>query len=91
VKIIKLCVSHERFNVTAGESVSILEFETPRKRRKRVRNLCPSIIDYAVNIGLEPVDGQWSTLLKENRSLRSHMNLATMFQEIAEDFDMHSY
>jgi hypothetical protein len=40
-------------------------------------------------MGLEPVDGQWSTFLKENRSLTSDVNLVTKFQEIAEDFDMY--
>jgi hypothetical protein len=44
---------------------------------KKVMDIYPSMIDYAVNIGLENVGSQWVSFLEDNGSLVSDVKLET--------------
>jgi hypothetical protein len=46
-----------------------------------VQTLHPSIIDYAINIGLERTNEQWTTFLKENGNLESDVYLRTVLSD----------
>lgn len=51
---------------------------------ERVKHLHPSIIDYAVNIGLEKVNGQWIEFLSKEGKLTSDVCLQTGISEITD-------
>jgi hypothetical protein len=46
-----------------------------------VQALYPSILDYAINIGLERTNEQWTTFLKENGNLESDVYLRTVLSD----------
>jgi hypothetical protein len=46
-----------------------------------VTNLCPSVIDYAINVGLKATSDQWITYLNEDGSLLSNVSLRTIFDD----------
>jgi hypothetical protein len=46
-----------------------------------VQNLYPSILDYAVNIGLARTNEQWTTFLKENGDLESELHLRSVLDD----------
>jgi len=46
-----------------------------------VQSLHPSILDYAVNIGLERTNEQWTAFLKENGDLESDLHLGSLFDD----------
>jgi hypothetical protein len=46
-----------------------------------VQTLHPSILDYAINIGLEKTNEQWTTFLKENGNLESDVYLGTVLSD----------
>ncbi len=47
-----------------------------------VLDLIPSIIDYAVNVGLRETSDQWLRYLSENRSLGSDVNLESALNQV---------
>jgi len=52
-----------------------------------VQSLHPSILDYAVNIGLERTNEQWTAFLKENGDLESDLHLKSMFDDFVRILD----
>jgi hypothetical protein len=44
-----------------------------------IMSLCPSVIDYAVNVGLRETSDQWVAFLNTNGNLRSDLALTTKY------------
>jgi hypothetical protein len=90
----KVSISQTEFRKSSNLSVISHELKII-ENVSTVLDLIPSILDYAVNVGLKETSDQWMRYLSENGSLSSDVNLKSLLdQNVSLDFGLlndHSY